>query len=79
MPLNIRDPRASELARTLAARRGTNMTEAIISALEDALRGERAKMPLSKRASRIASGLTKAARGKSRKVTKVEIDEMWGQ
>jgi antitoxin VapB len=78
MPLNIRDPRASELARDLAARRGTNMTKAIISALENELTREKARPPLAQRVRQISSALMAGAAGGRRKLTKTEIDKMWG-
>ena len=37
MPLSIRNPRAEQLARELAAETGETMTEAVIKALEDRL------------------------------------------
>lgn len=37
MPINIRNPRAEELARKVAARTGENMTEAVIHSLEERL------------------------------------------
>jgi antitoxin VapB len=78
MPLNIRDPRASELARDLAARRGTSMTRAIIGALENELTREKAKPPLTVRAQQISSALMASAAGKRRRLAKTEIDKMWG-
>jgi antitoxin VapB len=78
MPLNIRDPRASELARDLAARRGTSMTKAIIGALENELTREKAKPPLAMRVREISSALMASAAGGWRKLTKAEIDKMWG-
>ena len=78
MPLNIRDPRASELARELAGRRRTNMTKAIISALENELTREKAKLPLAMRVRQISGALLANAKGR-RRLTKTEIDEMWGQ
>jgi antitoxin VapB len=78
MPLNIRDPRASELARDLAARRGTSMTKAIIGALENELAREKAKPPLTVRVRQISSVLMAGAAGRRRRMTKSEIDEMWG-
>lgn len=78
MQLNIRDFRAAELAKALAARRGTNMTEAVIAALELALEQERRRRPLPERFAAIAAAL--AAKGKpgGRDLTKEEIDELWG-
>ena len=37
MPLSIRNPRAEQLARELAAESGENLTQAVIHALEDRL------------------------------------------
>ena len=37
MPLSIRNPRAEQLAREVAAKSGENITQAIIHALEDRL------------------------------------------
>ncbi len=79
MPLNIRDPRASELARDLAGRRGTNMTEAIIAALENELTRDRAELPLAQRVRQISGALLANTTGKRRRLSKAEIDEMWGQ
>jgi antitoxin VapB len=78
MPLNIRDPRASALARGLAEIRGTNMTEAVISALENELTRERAKPPLTQRVRQISTALMAGAVGKRRKLSKSEIEKMWG-
>jgi hypothetical protein len=52
--LSIRDPRAAELAKELAAHRKTTMTEAIIVALENELQRERDKLPLPDRLARLA-------------------------
>ena len=49
MPLNIRDPRAAELAKELAARRKITMTAAIIEALQNEIKRERDKVPLRER------------------------------
>ncbi len=78
MQLNVRDSRAAELAKTLAAWRGTSMTEAVIAALEIALEQERKRLPLAERFASIAAAL--AAKGKpgGRDLTKEEIDELWG-
>ena len=37
MPLSIRNPRAEQLAREVAAERGESMTQAVIHALEEQL------------------------------------------
>jgi antitoxin VapB len=79
MPLNIRDPRAAELARDLARRRGTTMTQAIIGALEAEIERERAAEPLAKRLLAIASDLHAKAQPGGRRMTRDEIDDLWGQ
>lgn len=79
MPLNIRDPRAAELARDLARRRGTTMTQAIIGALEAEIERERAEKPLTERLLAIANHLHAKARPGGRRMTRDEIDDLWGQ
>jgi antitoxin VapB len=79
MPLNIRDTRAAQLARELARRRGTTMTQAIIDALEAEIEREREARPLAERLLAIAADLKAAAGPKRRTMTKDEIDALWGQ
>ncbi len=79
MPLNIRNPRAAELARDLAARRGTTMTQAVISALEAELARDRQRGSVAERLLAAARALQAGAGPNRRQVTKEEIDEMWGQ
>jgi antitoxin VapB len=77
MPMNIRDPRAEELARKLASLRDTTMTRAVIEALESELDRERRKRPLAERVAllraRHLSGRTPAT-----DLAKDQIDELWG-
>jgi antitoxin VapB len=47
MALNIKDPEADRLARTLAARTGETLTQAVVTALRERLKRECAKSPLS--------------------------------
>jgi antitoxin VapB len=77
--LSIRDPRAAELAKRLAARRKTTMTEAIITALENELKRERETIPLPDRLARLAEKARQLAGPGGRDVPKEEIDEIWGQ
>lgn len=77
--LSIRDPRAAELAKKLAAQRKTTMTEAIIVALENELKRERERVPLPERLARLAEKARELAGPKGRSVPKEEIDEFWGQ
>jgi antitoxin VapB len=79
MPLTIRDPRAAELARTLAARRGTTMTEAVITALEAEIERDRQHLPVAERLLAHARAMVANAGPNRREVTKDEIDAMWGQ
>jgi hypothetical protein len=77
MPLHIRDNRAATLARRLAKRRGTTMTQAVVEALEGALARE--ERPLAERLADIANELDRLGdRSKGRTPTKQEIDELWG-
>ena len=77
MPLNIRDPRGAALARDLAKRRGTTMTEAIIAALEAEIGRDRERKPLVDRLSAIADALAAQARPGGRRMTRDEIDDLW--
>ena len=77
--LSIRDPRAAELAKRLAAQRKTTMTEAIIVALENELKRERETLPLADRLARLAEKARQLAGSHGREVSKDEIDEFWGQ
>ncbi len=78
MPISIRDPRAEILARELASRRGTNMTEAIVAALETAIAADRARVPLADRVAEIVDDLRAKARPGGRDMSRDEIDAMWG-
>jgi antitoxin VapB len=77
--LSIRDPRAAELAKRLAAERKTTMTEAIIVALENELKREREKLSLQERLARLSEKARNLAGSGGRDVSKDEIDELWGQ
>ncbi len=78
MNLQIRHPRAHELARELAKKRGTSITDAVIGALEAQLQREREAIPLADRLASIIAELHAKSGGKGRELTKDEIDEMWG-
>jgi len=77
MNLQIRDPRARELAEALARRRGMTMTEAVIEALEARL-AELRQAPLADRLAAISEELKRRAGPGGRDMTKDEIDAMWG-
>ncbi len=79
MPFSIRDPRARELAKELAARRGSTMTQAVIVALEGELAREREARPLRDRLAEIAAKAKAMARPGGRVMSKEDIDALWGQ
>ncbi len=78
MTLQIRDSRARELAKKLAAKRKVTMTDAVIQALEGEWRREAEKEPLATRLKRIADDLAAQAGPNRRTMSKDEIDAMWG-
>lgn len=78
MTLQIRDPRARELAKKLAEKRKITMTDAVIQALEGEWRRETDKEPLAARVKRIADDLAGKAGPNRRTMSKDEIDAMWG-
>ena len=78
MNLQIRDPRARELARRLADKRKISMTEAVIEALEAQLAQEASRPPLAGRLAALAAELRNKAGHGGHDLTKDEIDAMWG-
>jgi antitoxin VapB len=79
MNLQVRDPRARELARRIAQRRHISMTEAVVAALEAEYRRVSAQQPLAQRLGAIADELATLSQPGGRDMTKDEIDAMWGQ
>lgn len=78
MNLQIRDPRAHELARRLAEKRKVTMTDAVIDALEAELRRQSEGTPLAERLAEIAGDLRSKTKPGGRDLSKDEIDAMWG-
>ena len=79
MPLHVRDEKALKLARKLAERRGTTLTSAVIEALENELQRDAERRPLAERLNDIAERLAAQSKsGKRKKVTRAEIDALWG-
>jgi antitoxin VapB len=76
-PLNIRDPRARELARELAGRRKTSITAAVIEALEHELAREREAIPLAVRLAKIAERANAHTGPDARTTPDAERDAMW--
>ncbi len=76
MPLHIRDQRAARLAKQLANRKGMTMTQAVVTALENALAQETRTLH-----QRIADIVDEATRlrgnQRGRIVSKGEIDKLW--
>lgn len=77
MQLNIRDPRAAELARALATRRGTTITEATIAALQAELDRQAPETTLEERIQKIVSDLHAKSPGTVKPMTREEIDALW--
>lgn len=77
--LNVRNPRAHELARELAQRRNTGITEAVIQALEHELERERASTPLSQRLEALADRALAKAGLNPQPVTEADRDAMWAR
>jgi antitoxin VapB len=78
MNLQIRDPRARELAMRIAQRRHISMTEAVLDALEAEYRRVSAQRSLATRLDGIADELAALAKPGGRDLTKGEVDAMWG-
>jgi antitoxin VapB len=78
MHLQIRDPRARELARKIAQQRHVSMTEVVVQALETEYRRVAARQPLAERLGVIADELAALAKPGGRDMDKGEIDAMWG-
>ncbi len=80
MALSIRKPSVEEMARTLAIKRKTTMTDVIEKALEKELKveAEADTRPLYERVKEIADRLKSKEKPGGHMMTKEEIDRMWG-
>lgn len=78
--LNIKDPRAHELAREVARAEGTSLTAAVISALETRLQSIRREADREARVRRIkqASARIRAAVGPEGPMSDDELYDEWG-
>ena len=76
-PLNIRNPRAHELALEWASRRRSTITDAVVGALEAELQRERAKRSLSERLDALADRALAMKKPGGRDITEAERDELW--
>ncbi len=77
MPMNIRDPRAEELARKLATLRNSTMTRVVIEALETELAREKRKRPLRDRVADLR-GRHLGATVPGGDLSRAQIDDLWG-
>ena len=77
MHLDIRDPRAAELARALATRLGTTITEATITALQAELDRLAPEIPVEERIQKIVSDLHAKSPGTVKPMTREEINTLW--
>jgi hypothetical protein len=77
MPISIRNPRVDELARDLAAKRNMTMTEVIIQALEKEAKVEKTER-LRDVNRRIADDFKSKGLPTGHRMSKDEIDRMWG-
>jgi antitoxin VapB len=78
MALSIRNPRVEELARQLAAKRNMTMTDVIVHALEKEAKDEIDSRPLREKHKEIADRLLRLGQPDGHRMTKDEIDRMWG-
>ena len=76
--LTIRDPRAAVLAKRLAEARQITMTQAVVTALEQELRRDRASAPLAARLAAIFGKARALAGPDARAMTRDEIDDLSG-
>lgn len=77
MNLQIRDPRARDLAKRIAQRRRVSMTEAVVQALEAEYRRVAESLPLAERLGAIADDLANLSAPGGHDMTRQEIDGMW--
>ena len=80
MALSIRKLRVEEMARTLATKRKTTMTDVIEKALEKEVKAEAEAdtRPLYEQVKEIADRLKSMEKPGGHMMTKEEIDRMWG-
>ncbi len=78
MKLQIRNPRARELAKRIARLRNISPSEAAVQSLEATYQQLADEQPLVNRLGVIADELANLAKSGGQVVTKNEIDAMWG-
>jgi hypothetical protein len=80
MALSIRNPRVEELARELAIKRKTTMTDVIVKALEKDAKAEADAdtRPLREQLKGLVEDFKRKGKPGGHVMTKEEIDRMWG-
>lgn len=78
MNLQIRHPRARQLARRIADLRRVSMTEAVVDALEADLARRQGRESVAETASRLHEQLRRLGKSGGRDLTKEELDDLWG-
>lgn len=78
MNLQIRHPKARELARQVAERDGISLTNAVIKALEAEAARRNSQETIEETIERVHADLVRIGKPGGRVMTKEEIDEMWG-
>lgn len=78
MNLQIRDPRARDMAKQLARLKGSSMTEAVVDALEHRLRDVGQSLSLAALAERLRHDLAAHSNANGRDLTPDAVDAMWG-
>ena len=78
MNLQIRDPRARQLAEQLARQQNISMTDAVINALASELERLNQTRPLAERLALIADDLATRTKPGGHEMSRDEIDAMWG-
>lgn len=78
MNLQIRDPRAHQLASRLAALRNTSLTQAVIDALETAVAQQDRRETVNETVARLHRKYLGGRKPQGRNCTKEELDDLWG-
>ena len=79
MGLTIRDPLAGKLAKEIALRQGKTMTAVVIGLLEREANLQREELSLGERIDLVVQEAKAMAKPGGHRMTKNEIDAMWGQ
>ena len=78
MNLQIRHPKARQLARRIADLRRVSMTEAVVDALAADLARRENRESVAETVTRLHEELRRIGKPGGRDLTKEELDELWG-